>query len=253
MCGRFALAASPEQLARQFELPLPVPELQPRYNIAPTQAVAVIRIDATPERKRELGITQWGLVPGWAKDPSIGSRMINARAETLAEKPSFRNAFRRRRCLIPATGFYEWRSTPDKKKQPYFIRPSSGPQNTTPDQSTEAAQAPGLFAFAGLWEVWFSQDGSEVQSCTIITTAANTIMQSLHHRMPVILEPQEYAGWLDPDTDRPEILGKYLKQYASGKMEYYPVDREVNSPRNDSAACIEAVALESDNLLFGDT
>ncbi|MCR9141222.1 MAG: SOS response-associated peptidase [bacterium] len=237
MCGRFALAASPEQLARQFELPLLPPALKPRYNIAPTQPVAVIRIDATAERRRELGVTQWGLVPEWAKDPSIGSRMINARSETLAEKPSFRSAYKRRRCLIPASGFFEWRTTPDKKKQPYFIHPR---QN---GDGAPAAVTSELFAFAGLWETWFSEDGSEVQTSTIITTAANDIMRDLHHRMPVILEAEQYAGWLDPDTDAPDRLNQYLGQYSSRKMNYYPVDRAMNSPRNDSAACIEAVTL----------
>lgn len=227
MCGRFALAASPEQLARQFELPLPVPALKPRYNIAPTQPVAVVRIGAPANRPRELGITQWGLIPEWSKDPGVGSRMINARAETLAEKPSFRAAFKRRRCLIPSLGFYEWRKTSDNKKQPYFIRPRE--------------QA--LFAFAGLWEVWFSDDGSEIQTCTIITTAANRIMEELHHRMPVILSPEKYAGWLDPDTDDPRVLNSYLKQYPSDRMEYFPVDPAMNSPRNDSAACVEPIEL----------
>lgn len=252
MCGRFALAASPEQLARQFDLPLPVPVLKPRYNIAPTQPVAVVRIGAAADRSRELGITQWGLVPEWAKDPSIGNRMINARAETLAEKPSFRAAFKRRRCLIPATGFYEWRATSDKKKQPYFVRPRGATAKAAGDASEGSTGTSELFAFAGLWEIWFSEDGSEIQTCTIITTAANRIMADLHHRMPVILAPEEYAGWLNPDTDDPGVLRNYLKQYSSEKMRYDPVDQAMNSPRNDSAACIEVVTLRNAPSLFGD-
>ncbi len=231
MCGRFALAASPEQLARQFELPLPLPQLRPRYNIAPTQPVPVIRTDATPEHRLELGITQWGLIPEWASDPSIGHRTINARAETVHAKPSFKAAFRRRRCLIPAQGFFEWRTNSRRQKQPYFIRPRADyPQ-------------PPLFAFAGLWEVWFSQDGSEIQSSSIITTEANSLMQELHHRMPVILRPEQYAGWLDWTNARPARLQKFLQPYPSEAMEYYPVDhRLVNSPRNDSPECLTAAA-----------
>ena len=241
MCGRFALAASPEQLARQFELPLAdVPTLKPRYNIAPTQPVAVVRVGPRATREREIGITQWGLVPEWAKDISIGSRMINARAETLAEKPSFRAAFKRRRCIIPALGFYEWRTTADKKKQPYFIHPRES-----------ATDTPALFAFAGLWEIWFSEDGSEVQTCTIITTEANRIMSGLHHRMPVILPPEKYAGWLDPNVDDPRALRSFLKPYDSERMQYYPVDRKVNTPRNDDAGCIEPIS-ESPTL-FADS
>ena len=238
MCGRFALAASPEQLARQFELPLAVPgPLKARYNIAPTQPVAVIRISPRADRSRELGITQWGLVPGWAKDVSIGQRMINARAETISEKPSFRTALKRRRCLIPASGFFEWRKTSTNQKQPFFICPSEAENNR-------------LFAFAGLWEVWFSEDGSEVQTCTIITTRANRIMQALHDRMPVILKPDQYEGWLNPDEDRAAELQKFLQPCASERMRYYPVDRaRVNSPRNDSPECIaELHEIPEDSL-----
>jgi putative SOS response-associated peptidase YedK len=164
------------------------------------------------------------LIPSWAKDPEIGSRLINARSETLAEKPSFRSAFRRRRCLILADGFYEWKTIPgEKSKLPMFIHLKNGK----------------VFAFAGLWEIWSAPDGSEIRSCTIITTQPNEMMQSIHNRMPVILPINAYKDWLDPEERTPESLSQWLAPYPAGEMEAYPVSKLVNSPQNDVPECIQ--------------
>ena len=178
MCGRFTLVADPNDLREAFPW-LNIPgDIQPRYNIAPSQPVAVIPNDG----KNTLDYFVWGLIPSWAKDPQIGSRMINARAETLQEKPSFKNAFRRRRCLIPASGFYEWQATPGQKtKTPMYIR----------------LREDKPFALAGLWENWNAPDGSKILSCTIITTQPNALLQDIHNRMPVILPPEAYPTWLE--------------------------------------------------------
>jgi len=220
MCGRFTLTANFEQLVTSFRL-LKEPQLPLRYNIAPTQDVAVIR---QVETHREFSWMHWGLIPSWAKDPKIGARMINARAETVAEKPSFRAAFKRRRCLIPATGFYEWKKLDEKHKQPYHIGMKHGD----------------LFAFAGLWEHWNS-DGAEIESCTIITTEANELIKDIHDRMPVILPEEEYDRWLDPKNQDKDELTAILKPSASDEMKAYTVDRIVNNPRNEIPACIEPV------------
>ena len=219
MCGRFTLTADPDQLRAYFP-GLAIPEeLPPRYNIAPSQPVAVIPNDG----KGQLNFFVWGLIPSWAKDPKIGNRMINARAETLAEKPSFRAAFRRRRCLIPADGFYEWRQEPgQKRKTPMFIRLESGQP----------------FALAGLWESWHAPDGSNILSCTIITTQPNDLVEKIHNRMPVILPPESYSLWLEPGEADPERLQALLKPYPASEMMAYPVSTLVNNPSNDLAACI---------------
>lgn len=220
MCGRFTLTISPEQL--QQAIPgLNVPsEMAPRYNIAPSQPVAVVPNDG----QRRLDYYIWGLIPSWAKDPAIGNRMINARAETLAEKPSFRAAFRRRRCLIPADGFYEWQQTPGQKaKTPFYIRLKSGEP----------------FAFAGLWENWNAPDGSQVLSCAIITTAPNALMEPIHNRMPVILPPAAYDRWLESDEQNPAALQNLLQPFPAQAMIAYPVSSLVNRPENDVAACIQ--------------
>jgi putative SOS response-associated peptidase YedK len=222
MCGRFTLSATPEQLQQAFPGVQMPPEMPARYNIAPTQPVAVI----TNQEPHKLDFFTWGLVPSWAKDPSIGNRMINARAETLVEKPSFRTAFRRRRCLIPATGFYEWRVEADgKRKTPLHIRMADGSP----------------FAFAGLWELWSHPDGSQILSCAIITTEPNELMKSIHNRMPAILRPESYAQWLatgEADTGKLQTL---LGPYEPAQMYAYPVSRMVNSPDNDSDACIAPI------------
>lgn len=222
MCGRFTLTADPDELRQAFPW-LNFPSApQPRYNIAPTQPIAVIPNDSASR----LDYYIWGLIPFWAKDPSIGSRMINARAETLAEKPAFRSAFRRRRCLIPASGFYEWRANPGgKTKTPIYIRLKSGLP----------------FAFAGLWERWESPDGSTVLSCTIITTTPNDLLRDIHNRMPVVLSPQAYSLWLDPDEPPLEQLAGLLKPYPAEEMQAYEVSRQVNKPENDSADLITPV------------
>jgi putative SOS response-associated peptidase YedK len=189
--------------------------MMPRYNVAPTQQVGVVR---TADGQRELSFMQWGLVPRWAKDPKIGSQMINARAETAAEKPSFRDAFKRRRCLVVADGFYEWKKTGGKTKQPFYIRM----KDNRP------------FGFAGLWERW-----GELESCTILTTCPNELCASVHDRMPVILSPNDYDQWLDPKvTDAPQ-LQLLLDPYPSDEMTADPISTHVNNVRNIDEKCIE--------------
>ncbi|MCL7454392.1 MAG: SOS response-associated peptidase [Anaerolineae bacterium] len=220
MCGRFTLTTPDQDLAVQFNLP-EIPDLKPRYNIAPTQPVAVVRLPAEGS-SRELALVHWGLIPFWADDPKIGARMINARAETAADKPAFRAAFRRRRCLVPADGFYEWQKQ-NGPKQPYYIHMADG----TP------------FAFAGLWERWQGPDDTVIDSCTLLTTEPNDLIRSLHNRMPVILQPQHYDLWLDPSLEDASVLKPLLRPYASGVMDAYPVSRWVNKPENEGPACIE--------------
>ena len=220
MCGRFTLSVDPGELQDMFPDFVNQSTFRPRYNIAPTQPVAVI----TNSNVHQLQYYLWGLIPSWAKDPEIGSRLINARSETLAEKPSFRSAFRRRRCLIPANGFFEWQAVPgEKSKTPLFIHLKTGK----------------CFAFAGLWEIWSSPDGSEIRSCTIITTQPNELMQSIHNRMPVILPSAAYKDWLDPEERTAESLIKWLSPYPADEMEAYPVSRLVNSPQNDVPECVQ--------------
>lgn len=215
MCGRYSLHQTAAKLAEVFELEAE-PEWTPRYNIAPSQPVpAMINL---PDRAFRL--LRWGLIPSWAKDCTIGNKLINARAETVAEKPSFRSAFKQRRCLILADGFYEWKRERTKKQPYYFQLTDSQP-----------------FAFAGLWEHWQGNETHPIDSCTIITTAANSLLASVHDRMPVILARSDYEQWLDPDTP-PEQLHPLLHPYNSEAMISYPVSSQVNSPTNDNAACI---------------
>ncbi len=223
MCGRFNLRATPAQLVEIFKL-LRVPELQPRFNIAPTQPVLTIR---ETDEGREPDVFHWGLIPSWSKDPAIGSRMINARGETVATKPSFRSAFRRRRCLIPVSGFYEWRNIGGRKKQPFHIGMH--------DDRT--------FAFAGLWEHWEGADGSAIRSCTIITTESNEQLAEIHDRMPVILHPEDYERWLERDFQDKEALQLLLVPYANDEMKLYPVSTVVNNPRNETPSCVDPVQL----------
>lgn len=217
MCGRYILTVSGEVLARLFGLD-EVPELVPRYNIAPTQRVPVVR--AVGGRRR-LDSLRWGLVPHWAAEPSVGHRLVNARAETAATKPSFRSAFRSRRCLVPANGFYEWQATPSGK-QPWLIRLSGGRP----------------FAMAGLWERWSGGDG-DLETFTILTTSPNEVVAPLHGRMPVILPPEAWERWLDPEYRAPEALQALLGPFPAAEMEAHPVSRLVNDPANDSPACLE--------------
>ncbi len=227
MCGRFTLTIDSTGLQAAFPgllLPEDGPPLAPRYNIAPTQSVATILNGETP-RLRHL---RWGLIPFWAQDAQTGARLINARAETLAEKPSFRTAFRRRRCLIPADGFYEWQRLSSGCKQPVYVRLQSG----------------GEFAFAGLWECWSSPGGGPadaLHSCAIITTAPNELLEPIHNRMPVILSPSAYQAWLAPGDIAPPALQPLLRPYPAAEMNAYPVARTVNNPRNDSPDCVQPV------------
>jgi putative SOS response-associated peptidase YedK len=231
MCGRYTLQATPEELARQFSAEIDDPSLfKPRYNIAPSQHVAAVRLKPDTA-KRELVQLRWGLIPSWAKDPKIAYSTINAKAETVATKPAFRSAFRKRRCLIPASGFYEWQQQ-GKQKQPMYIR--------LHDRH--------LFAFAGLWERWEPKDGEPIESCTIVTTEANEFMQRIHHRMPVILTPEDYEVWLDSAVQQLEglqyLLGPspdLLRPYPAVEMEAYAVSKMVNNPRNDILQCVEPI------------
>lgn len=222
MCGRFSLAALPDTLADHFGL-TEVPALAPRYNIAPSQAIAVIRGNATGRVCNQL---RWGLVPAWSKTPETKYSTINARAETVADKPAYRDAFRHRRCLIPATGFYEWQQG-GTSRIPHYIRLRDG----------------GLFAFAGLWEHWQQADRS-LDSCTLIVTSANAQMAPIHARMPVILAPEHYATWLDPShTDRERLLS-LLVPCPADALEAWPVSRRVNDPHHDSPRCLEPAGLD---------
>jgi putative SOS response-associated peptidase YedK len=218
MCGRFTLRTTRKELADFFGVLFP--DLPPRYNIAPTQEVPAIRAAAAG---RELVNLRWGLMPSWAKDKKVGARLINARADTVADKPSFRSAFKSRRCLIPADGFYEWQKA-GAKKQPYYVTLRTG----------------GPFAFAGLWERWHGGDGEgDVQSCSIVTTDANELMRPLHDRMPAILDPSDYAAWLDPTPRPKEELLALLRPFPSEAMQAVPVSTTVNNPRNQGPRCIE--------------
>lgn len=218
MCGRFTLHARLNLLLQQFALEAG-PELAPRYNIAPTQMVPIVRCDLPGHR--EISLMRWGLIPAWAKDPSIGNRLINARAETVATKPAFRAAFKRRRCLVPADGYYEWQKI-GKTKQPYYIRlPDGGP-----------------FALAGLWESWHEEQEGGQRTFTLITTDANDATRGIHDRMPVILSPDDYAVWLDPEFQLREPLEALLRPYDAGPMRIDPVSTRVNSPKHDDPECI---------------
>lgn len=218
MCGRFTLTVPGEQAAQQFGLSDPSVKLAPRYNIAPTQPVAAVR---AAETGRELALLRWGLIPPWAKDLSIGARMINARAETAAEKPAFRSAMKQRRCLILADGFYEWQTT-GSSKQPFYFRVAGD----------------GPFAFAGLWEHWRSPQGDQIHSCTILTTEANELVRPLHDRMPVILRPEDYGRWLDPALRDAAAVADLLAAYPADAMHTYPVSKSVNRVSNDGAELI---------------
>ncbi len=218
MCGRYALHAHPQVIALQFGLAA-LPEVKARYNIAPASQVLIVRAGETVV---QAALVRWGLVPRWARDPAIGAKLGNARAETVAEKPSFREAFRRRRCLIPASGFYEWKAEAGRK-QPYYVYPAQGE----------------LFALAGLWEAWRGPEGV-LESCAVVTTDANAAMQPIHDRMPVIVAQRDYARWLDCSsaTDARDLL----RPCDSGDIAVRRVGRAVNNARNENKALIEPEA-----------
>ncbi len=221
MCGRFTLTVSARVLAKVFDAP-EIADIEPRYNIAPTQMVVIVR--AAEGGGREMNTVRWGLIPSWAKEAKIGARLINARGETAASKPSFRAAVKSRRCLIPADGFYEWMKT-GAAKQPYLIR------------FTDHR----LFAFAGLWERWRPADGEPIESCTIITTTPNDLVSEIHDRMPVILSPSSYTEWLAPNQPNPSRLEQLLIPFPPDDMEAFAVSTRVNKPVNDDAECIAPV------------
>lgn len=225
MCGRFTLRQTPEEIAVSFQLSaIDEQIITPQYNIAPTKTIAAITLDAKNSQRQLKGL-RWGLIPSWAKDDKIGYRLINARAETLSEKASFRNAFKNRRCLILADGFYEWQKT-EKQKQPYYFQ--------LKDKKP--------FAFAGLWETWQPPDGEIIASCTIITTEANELVKPIHDQMPVILSPDAYDQWLDPKMKQSEIITPLLKPYDEQAMETYSVSQAVNRPSYNQPDCIEPLS-----------
>lgn len=220
MCGRYAFFSPAEAVKRTFALD-DVPDLEPRYNISPTQSVPAVR--AGEEGTRAFAMLHWGLVPKWAKERAIGNRMINARSESIAEKPSFRDAFRKRRCLVLADGWYEWQVTPDGK-QPWFIRlKGSRP-----------------IAFAGLWERWKDPaDGAPLESCTIVTTDASESIKKIHERMPVVLAEGDQDRWLDTAFSETDKLSELLRPYEPKALEAWPVSRQVNAPKNQGPALID--------------
>ena len=224
MCGRYSLRCKPKAIAEEFDLP-ELPPLHPRFNIAPNQPVAVVRFDPS-EGSRRLDFLTWGLIPSWADDPGVGDRMINARAETVADKPAFRHPFRTQRCLVVADGFYEWQRQ-DGWKRPFFVHR----QDDRP------------FAFAGLWDHW-EKDETPIYSCIFLTTDANEVLAPIHDRMPVILSRSAYDLWLDPGIHDPKRLEPLLVPIPAELMEAYPVSRLVNDPGKDVPECIQSIETE---------
>lgn len=222
MCGKFNFSASVETLRERFDW-RSFPVLAPCYNIAPTQDVVAVRVEANGQSRKAVSL-RWGLIPSWADSPSMSDRMINARVETVASKPAYRSAFRQRRCLIPADGFFEWQKQ-NGQKQPFLFRLRDGRP----------------FAFAGLWERW--QQGAQLsESCTILTTEANEVVRPLHDRLPVILPAHQYHVWLDCPVQRQKLLLPLLGAYPAEEMIACPVSMRVNSPRNDDLECVRSLA-----------
>jgi putative SOS response-associated peptidase YedK len=224
MCGRFTLRTPKERIKREFQLQ-EEPFVEARYNIAPTQNVLAVRQSTDGREAVEL---KWGLIPSWAKDASMGARLINARSETVTEKPSFREAFKRRRVIIPADGIYEWRRA-GGSKQPYFF-------HMRDDR---------VFGFAGLWDKWRDEEGEVIESCTILTTEANEVFRAVHDRMPVILHPDAYNEWLSDDPRGVSALKELLHSYPSSEMVTYPVSSRVNSPQNQGEDLIKQLTINS--------
>ena len=219
MCGRFVLIATVEELVEKFRI-AEANKINARYNIAPTQTIAAVR---EQQGTRKLDSLRWGLVPSWSKDEKIGARMINARAETVHEKPAYRAPFKKRRCIVPASGFYEWARV-GKEKRPHYVR--------FRDEKP--------FGIAALWDVWEGEGGA-IESCTLITTSANKLVGAIHDRMPVILPPADYDAWLDPEFTDKEKLKKLLRPYPEKEMEAFEISKEVNSPKNENPELIKPV------------
>ncbi|HEY5030043.1 MAG TPA: SOS response-associated peptidase [Candidatus Angelobacter sp.] len=230
MCGRYRLTAKERWLSDFFNLDPEDVDWAARWNVAPTQEVATIRQDRD-EPKHKFGLMRWGMIPYWAKDISIGAKTINAVCETAAEKPVFRESMKKRRCLIPADGFYEWKKVGPKKKQPFNIGMADD----------------GLFAFAGLWDRWKDSAGKVIESCTILTIDANTLLKDIHDRMPVILQPADYDLWLDPGITDPARVNDLLKPFDARLMRVYPVSLTVNKVENVGPECAEESHLVSDD------
>jgi putative SOS response-associated peptidase YedK len=229
MCGRYRLTAKERWLSEYFNIPAEDIDWAARWNVAPTDEVATIRQDRA-EPKRTFTKMRWGLIPYWAKDISFGVKAINAVCETAAEKPAFRESMKKRRCLIPADGFYEWKQIGPKKKQAYNIGMADD----------------GLFAFAGLWDRWKNAEGKVIESCTILTTEANVLLKDIHNRMPVILDKSDYDLWLDPGLTDPAQVADLLKPFDARRMRVYPVSSTVNTVKNDGPECAEEASAAPD-------
>jgi len=224
MCGRYSITTPPDAVRAHFGYG-EQPNFPPRYNIAPTQPIPIVRLE---DGARHFALVRWGLIPSWVKDLKKLPMLINARAETAASKPSFRSAMRRRRCLIPADGFYEWQKRGKGAKQPYCIRQRGG----------------GMFAFAGLWETWTGPEGEEIESAAIVTTDANQLLAPIHDRMPVILDPGDYAAWLDNEGTGPDEVQALLRPAPEEWLEAYPISTRVNRVANDDASVQELAEPE---------
>lgn len=225
MCGRFTLRTPKERIKREFELQ-EEPLVEARYNIAPSQNILAVRQNVDVREAAEL---KWGLMPSWAKDASMGARLINARSETVLEKPSFREAFKKRRCIIPADGFYEWARASGGRKQPYYFR--------FKDER--------LFGFAGLWDRWSGQDGEVIESCTILTTEANEVVTPVHDRMPVILHPDTYELWLNADSRNAGSLKELLQPFPESEMICYPVSAQINNPQAQGGNLVARLKMDT--------
>ena len=233
MCGRYRLSWRKQLVEEYFASVFGKEEWNPRYNIAPTQSVPVIRQNPK-EPVRELSLVRWGLIPSWAKDSSLAAQLINARSETAGTKPAFRDALKSRRCLIPADGFYEWQRM-GKAKQPYCFEVNEGQ----------------LFAFAGIWDRWKDPSGNTVETCSILTTTANAVTSPVHDRMPVILDPDSYDLWLDPGMRNVSVASELLRPYDARLMRCYPISTRINHVGNDDEECSAAVELtQIQNRLF---
>ncbi len=229
MCGRFVLTTPGQALAAHFDAWAGNLVFAPRYNIAPTQQVVAVRVE---QQRRRLVMLRWGLIPAWARDPAIGNRMINARAETAAEKPSFRSALARRRCIVPASGFYEWKRD-GVRKQPWYLH--------APDEAP--------LAIAALWDTWSGPDSAVTESCALLTTAANVTVFAIHDRMPVLLSPQDYGRWLDPRIDDPRALESLLAPAPEEALSAYRVSAAVGNAAHDDPRNIEALGDSRDRAV----